>query len=621
MTTNLINDVPQDFQAEMDFLLSIFASSILRGATADEAVAHIAKNGALFAPAVAATINRTAGVDSFFRILARAMWNATPQPSHDFKLVKLPEPGRNDPCFCGSLRKFKQCCAGAPDFPIEPSMMLDALLMAMPYKDWSSLAHSHINRETLLNVAWQWCEDGAYENVVRLLEPWFKGEAVIPNQHAELLDTLLGVYLELDNPRKRKSLAQAAISRGEREVKYMGWQRLALMETDAGNHAAARAAMNEAMRASPDNPDLAILEIQCLMAEGKAPIARERAKFWHTKLARLRDPALKEGLDWLLGVIENPNAAMFKVAAMENAELDQLQAQMQALATPQCHYQLEIMEGSTGPFEPTGALTKALLKWSQAFPVNKPLSTHVSLGDNDAAWDNPQVWLAVLKDHPILWDSFDALDDIIGALDSYQFAGVVEALVPVLLNRAELLFNLAMTQHQASALKCEWGFLENRPALRMLARKAFDNEHSNNATKRDAAFELMLRLVLIINPNDNHGLRANVMAGLITRGRASEAITLAARYPEDMSFMEYNRVLAFYAADRIAEAKQAAQYAFATYPRVGKMLIEKSPRKPKMDSYGYARGSLQESWLYREDFLECWQSQAGALDWLRTLKK
>jgi len=66
MTADYIGEVPQDFQAEMDFLLSIFANSVLRGATADEAIAKIAKNGALFAPTVTATIDRAASADSFF---------------------------------------------------------------------------------------------------------------------------------------------------------------------------------------------------------------------------------------------------------------------------------------------------------------------------------------------------------------------------------------------------------------------------------------------------------------------------------------------------------------------------------------------------------------------------
>ncbi|MCH4565515.1 SEC-C domain-containing protein [Halomonas sp. EGI 63088] len=52
--------------------------------------------------------------------LARAIWNATPLPSNGFQPRPLPVPGRNDPCPCGSGKKFKRCCRGVPtdDFDV-----------------------------------------------------------------------------------------------------------------------------------------------------------------------------------------------------------------------------------------------------------------------------------------------------------------------------------------------------------------------------------------------------------------------------------------------------------------------------------------------------------------------
>lgn len=625
MARNQNIDAPEDFQSDMNILMFIFAGLVWRNATADEAIMHMAKHGAAIAPTVAAQIDRSAGVDSFFRILGRSMWNATPQPALDYRIKKLAEPGRNDPCFCGSLRKYKQCCASAMELPISPALMLNQLLMVMPRKYWADLVHSHINLDWIFHVAWQWREKGEYENIVHLLEPWFKHEKSIPNQHAELLNILLDAYLEENKPRKRKSLAQAAISRGEREVQYVGWQRMALIEMDAGNLTASRHAINEAMRASPDNPDLALLEIQCLIAEGKDAIARERANFWHLKLQKLRNPDLQDRMDWLLAIANDPQQAMLNATSLADASIGRLQAQIQTLSKsldkPQCYYRLVPFEGSTGPLTPIEELRKALLKWNKVFPVNKPPSTHVSLANNQAAWDNPNAWLTVLEKQPVLWHSFDVIDDIVGALDSYDVFGATEPLTPLLLKHAEALFNKAMDAHQASALKCEWGFLENRPALRLLARKALDDKNSRNAVDREAAFNLMLRMVETINPNDNHGLRDLVLAGLIARNKAEDAIALAAQYPEDMAGVEFNRVLAFYAAGRMDEANEAAKYACTRYPHIYKMLVAKSPRQPKLNDYGYAVGSPQEAWLYRENFLAVWQSQSGALHWLKTTVK
>src|SRR5512145_809818 len=37
-------------------------------------------------------------------VLGRGIWNATPLPDNDYQPRPLPEPGRNDPCPCGSGR-------------------------------------------------------------------------------------------------------------------------------------------------------------------------------------------------------------------------------------------------------------------------------------------------------------------------------------------------------------------------------------------------------------------------------------------------------------------------------------------------------------------------------------
>ena len=50
-------------------------------------------------------------------VLGRQLWNAIPLPGNDFRPRPLAEPGRNEACFCGSGRKFKQCCARLPRMP------------------------------------------------------------------------------------------------------------------------------------------------------------------------------------------------------------------------------------------------------------------------------------------------------------------------------------------------------------------------------------------------------------------------------------------------------------------------------------------------------------------------
>ena len=46
---------------------------------------------------------------AFAASLGRPLWNAMPLPRRGFRTESIPEPGRNEPCPCGSGRKFKHC--------------------------------------------------------------------------------------------------------------------------------------------------------------------------------------------------------------------------------------------------------------------------------------------------------------------------------------------------------------------------------------------------------------------------------------------------------------------------------------------------------------------------------
>lgn len=617
-----IDDEMQEGMDELHLLIILFAGQVWRGATAEEAIGHIAKYGELLAPAMTDQLDPAAGPKaSFFRIVGRAMWNNLPQPAQDFRLTKLPEPGRNDPCFCGSLRKYKHCCARIPEFPIVPAMMLEGLLETMPRKHWSTLAGSSIGRDSMLKVVSMWQQEDRHEEVAALLEPWFKGEGAIRNADADLLDMLLESYVVLDRPRKRKSLAQAAVARGENVARGIGWQRIALMEAEAGNGDASRRALAEAQRADPDNLNLGLLEVHLLITSGNTTMAQERAKFWAMRLAKLNDPDLHDQIAWLREVALNPQAAMMQMTRKGGddsiAELEKLLADAPPIA---CHYRLEPSDGSTGPFAPDAKLGEALEDWSAAFPSNPPSLTWMSTW-NEAAWDDSDAWLALLREQPLLWNSFEVLDDLVIALDGCGMSWVRDELIPPLLKRALALFDLVLEKQGGAQLKCEWSWHENRPALRLLARKAVDGMESSDQEERDAAFGLMRRFVEQLNPHDNHGFRVRIVAGLIERGLAAEAIALAARYPDDLADMQYTYALALHVAGQEAKAREVALFALQEYPKVGKILLAESPRKPRKDGReGYTPGSDEEAWLYRDEHRPLWE-KLGALTWLVELAR
>ncbi|MFV8836425.1 SEC-C metal-binding domain-containing protein [Aquisalimonas sp. APHAB1-3] len=67
--------------------------------------------------------------------IGRAVWNVMPLPGNHLRPQPLPEPGRNDPCLCGSGRKFKKCCANAPSLPeglFDPDMMAGLVAESCP---------------------------------------------------------------------------------------------------------------------------------------------------------------------------------------------------------------------------------------------------------------------------------------------------------------------------------------------------------------------------------------------------------------------------------------------------------------------------------------------------------
>ncbi len=619
-----LDEFDEEMQEGMDefhLLITLFAGQVWRGALAEEAIGLIAKHGEMLASAMAEQLDPAVGPKTaFFRVMGRAMWNNLPQPAHGFRLMKLPEPGRNDPCFCGSLRKYKQCCARLPEFPIAPAMMLDGLLSIMPRKHWRSLAGSSINRDTLQHLVFMWQGEDRHEDVAALLEPWFKGEGAIKNADAELLDTLLETYVVLDKPRKRKSLAQTAIARGENVARGIGWQRIALMEAEAGNDDASRRALVEAQRADPDNLNLGLLEVHLLISAGNATLAQERAKYWAIRLAKLNDPALHDQISWLREVVLNPQAAMMKITRKHDDSIAEMEALLAEAPPVACHYRLKPMDGSTGPFIPDTELGNALKDWNEVFSSCSPSLVMMSTW-NEAAWDNPGEWLALLREQPLLWNSFEVLDDLVIALDGHGMTWVREELVPPLLERTRKLFELVLEKHEATKLKCEWAWHENRPALRLLARKVVDGEESSDPKEKEAAFALMHRFVEQLNPHDNHGFRAGVVGGLVERGKAEEAVAIAARYPDDLADMRYTQALALHVAGKENEAREVALFALREFPKVGKTLLAASPRKPRKDGRdGYVIGSNEEAWLYREEFLPLWEKM-DALTWLTELAR
>ena len=132
--------------------------------------------------------------------------------------------------------------------------------------------------------------------------------------------------------------------------------------------------------------------------------------------------------------------------------------------------------------------------------------------------------------------------------------------------------------------------------------------------------ELAHWMVFDINPDDNHGLRADLSSSLIRFERWSDVIGLNDRYPGDMQpTLQLNALLAAFVLQKSENIKQDLQQAAKDYPAAVKMLIGPEPKPVKPDNdYGITVGGKYEAWLYVREMRTCWE-KLGALEWARSI--
>ncbi|WEN15169.1 SEC-C metal-binding domain-containing protein [Rhodanobacter sp. AS-Z3] len=541
--------------------------------------------------------------------MSRQLWRRTPHPAARYAPGMLSVPGRNDPCSCGSLRKYKQCCLeieqNMPPLDMNPlPMVLDSL----PKRRWAELAGSHVSMDQMFDAAWQMNADGRAKDTCTLLEPWFVHDTDIRAEHEELFDMLLDAYTELHKPRKKAQLLSRAISGGDQRMRSAALQRTSTMRADAGDYAAAWQMFGEAQRADPQSPSLAHLEITLLISQGDHVQARERARFWVHRLTAMRDPALAELVEFMREVAAHGEQALTRRVFDNQPGLRELVESLQAAPPITSSYTLSPNKDDAGPLEPTPALEKALLRWhSVASPLShSPLAAPAKRAEMAA-------WLPLLREQPLLWNAFEVLDTIVETMREWRMDLLVDTVVLPVLDRAERLLREVLTANHAQNKRLEWGWLENRPALNLIGHRiAIDGGESLGETEL-ARLEW---LVLVLNPSDNQGFRHSLVRGYLHVGRVADALALCERYSDDFAAMQYNHALALFAAGQAGLAVTALAKAAEAYPKLLSWLLKTNPKPPARAQWGVSIGGDDEAWIYRSETLALWQ-QLGAMEWLR----
>lgn len=258
-------------------------------------------------------------LDVFAWQLGRAIWNGLPLPGNGFRPRPLPNPGRNDPCPCGSGAKFKQCCGRLPAMPSLDSAALWPFVLEQIDRGVlkAALERGQIPLEGLLAHAQELHEQGRSKKAVELLAPQFAGVPARTDELAEAaLDLLCNLYDELGHQRKKLALLNDVAARVRRSpLRSAAWQRLAAIRMDEGDSEGSWEAFHRAHQDAPDSPGVALLEVHLLVGEHRHREASERAAFWARRLRKRHAEGLEGLLSHLDAIAADPLGAFAQMAS------------------------------------------------------------------------------------------------------------------------------------------------------------------------------------------------------------------------------------------------------------------------------------------------------------------
>ena len=562
----------------------------------------------------------------FLRVASRTLYGELPMPAHGLVAVGQPKHGRNDACACGSGRKFKHCCGAVSMPPLFSRInLLRYVLDACPRSKLSDVASSKASLDAVADTAFQWGAEGRHARAAALLEPYFDPPGPLGAKLAPLFKLLMDAWLELGRKTQRERLIDDILLRGDKVLRGDALQRRTTMLADRGDHTGAWRAFKQASEVNPNEPALGFLEVATLLSEKRLAEAQGRAQWWAASLAKRRDPALAKVIERLHEMAQGPPGARMLVAISANDQWPRLNALLLAAPAPTVRHQFDVFSELdkdrathqvAAQLVPDAQLAKLEQRWQQTFQQAKPPMTTLQNGATEV-WDNATDWLNLLQKNTSLWFSFDVLDDLVMAVDSIARSSEAQRLLAPMAQRAADQLRVTLDSNPSGPVECHWGVWPNRPALRPVAHLAFMCKEEGNWQQ---FIELAEWLVFDLNPNDNHGLSADLSSAYVRFGRWSDVLALDRRYPNDINTaLQLNLLLATFVLGDCTTAQQKLKRASEVHPIVLKMLIEPAPKPVNSvlptGSYGNAGGGSYEDWLYVHEMRPYWE-QHQALAWV-----
>ncbi len=549
--------------------------------------------------------------------LGRALWNVTPLPANHFQPKSIPDPGRNDPCPCGSGRKFKQCCAQLPRLDVFTTDEVWPILVSRLSRTQVDAAVSakRIPPAALAAAAQTYLDDDMPNKAAALLEPVFEtGIERLDERFEVAFDLLCDVYAEQSNDRKRERFAERIAQQARGPLARAAWLRLAAIRHDAGRIDEAWDAIRMAHQADPGDPTVGLNELTLLVAERRLDEAAARAKFWAAKLSREQYP-------------DDELIEMFRAAARDGQRRPSQSSTAPGTAdlfaeSPHASAAGGDDENPIFTLHSPESLAALEQAWHRVFPCAKPLLTDPVTNDIESAW-TPEAqadWIAFLERRPEAADSLDILDDVAGAVLHVEWElpqGARSDLAARIVDRSCAIVERAIEAHPEALLP--WAVPQNRSGLRALARRiGFALEAGDNVRICECA-DLMLGL----NPDDNHGFRGLLVNSFLRRGMDAEATALVGRYPRDASLeMQAAAILLALRRGDLPAATACLQDFIDSNRHVLDYLLRPNSTPPKGTADGSVMlGSRQDAWEYCEAARDVWTMTPGALEWLRRAKQ
>jgi len=155
-----------------------------------------------------------------------------------------------------------------------------------------------------------------------------------------------------------------------------------------------------------------------------------------------------------------------------------------------------------------------------------------------------------------------------------------------------------------------WGFHETRPYMRACHGLAVAFADAGQISDAIEQYREMLQL----NPNDNQGVRYEIVPLLLEQERDAEAIEVLDQYPEESALWLYMKALVeFRRGGRPAKAKKAIRAAFKGNDHVLKLL---QSEEPPLIPESYALGSPEEAAICLGELQTVWDETEGFLEWM-----